>query len=135
MTASESVKGSGPFLLSSDYTGFKTADTMHDKTTGDVLVEGYVLVQGLMQWPNLNVAAETFADMQVYKSLSVLDTFPIGDPEILVGFLKAQYPGASFVGKTIGTNTNIPDNAEIELVFAKNITTYFNTTQQGLLPQ
>jgi hypothetical protein len=47
--------------------------------------------------------------------------------------LKAQYPGASFVGKKIGSTT-IPDNTEIELVFAENITTYFNTVQQTLLP-
>jgi hypothetical protein len=31
--------------------------------------------------------------------------------------------------------STIPDNTEIELVFAKNITTYFNTVQQTLLPQ
>jgi hypothetical protein len=134
MTASESVQASGPFLVSGGYTGFTVAGAMHDKTTGNRQVEGYVLVQGLMQWPNLSVAAETFADMQVYKSLSVLDTFPIGDPETLVSCLKAQYPGASFVGKTIN-KTVIPDNTEIELVFAKNITTYFNTLQQSLLPE
>ncbi len=88
MTASSSVKGAGPFLLSSSYTGFTTAESMHDKITGKQQVAGYVLVQGMMQWPNLNVAAETFADVQVYKSLSVLDTFPIGDPEVLISFLK-----------------------------------------------
>ena len=107
---------------------------MHDQTTGKRQVEGYVLVQGVMQWPNLNLPAQTFADMQVYKSLSVLDTFPIGDPETLIRFLKAQYPEASFVGKKIGSTT-IPDNTEIELVFAKNIITFFNTVQQTLLPE
>ena len=134
MTASESVQGSGPFLQSEAYAGFTIAETMHDPTTGNRQVQGYVLVQGVMQWPNLSVAAETFADVQVYKSLSVLDTFPIGDPETLVKFLKAQYPGASFVAKGTGA-TAIPDNTEIELVFAKNIVTFFNTAQQALLPQ
>jgi hypothetical protein len=132
LAASESVQGAGPFLISEAYTGFNIATAMHDKTTGKRQVEGYVLVQGVMQWPNLNVAAESFADVQVYKSLSVLDTFPIGDPETLISFLKAQYPGASFVGKKIGT---IPDNTEIELIFAKNIITFFNTVQQALLPE
>ena len=56
---------------------------MHDADAAR-RVQGYVLVQAVMQWPGLNVAAETFADMQVYKSMSVLDTFPIGDPEVLV---------------------------------------------------
>jgi hypothetical protein len=134
MTASESVKGAGPFRKSADYAGFTIADAMHDTKTGARIVEGYVLVQGVMQWPNLNVAAETFADVQVYKSLSVLDTFPIGDPEVAISFLRAQYPGASFVGKTTDPDKR-PDNNEIELVFAKNITTYFNTVQQALIPQ
>jgi hypothetical protein len=135
LTASESVKGAGPFLRSSLFSGFTVADSMHDPSNGKRQVQGYVLVQGVMQWPNLNVAAQTFADMQVYKSLSVLDTFPIGDPEVMVAFLKKQYPGASFVEKKIGDKVIVPDNPEIELVFAKNITTFFNTVQQGLIPQ
>lgn len=134
MTASVSVRGTGPFLKSGEYTGFTIAETMHDQKTGARVVEGYVLVQGVMQWPNLNVSAETFADVQVYKSLSVLDTFPIGDPEVMVSFLRAQYPGASFVGQTTGPDVR-PDNNEIELVFSKNITTYFNSVQQALIPQ
>jgi hypothetical protein len=142
MMSSESVKGTGPFLQSGGFTGFTIAPTMHNQTTGKNQVQGYVLAQGVMQWPNLNVTAETFADLQVYKSMSVLDTFPIGDPEVLIAFLKAQYPGASFVGKTITTTsgntttkTIIPDNTQIELVFAKNIITYFNSAQQALLPE
>ncbi|GLQ91517.1 beta strand repeat-containing protein [Dyella acidisoli] len=134
MTASESLQSSGPFLNSAEFTGFTIADTMHSKTTGQCQVKGYVLVQGVMQWPNLNVAAESFADVQVYKAMSVLDTFPIGDPDVLIRFLRAQYPAASFVGKTVGS-TITPDNTEIELVFAKNIATYFNTLQQALVPQ
>jgi hypothetical protein len=63
-----------------------------------------------MQWPQINSNAETFADVQVYKSMSLLDTFPIGDPEVLTRFLKAQNPNAPFV-----------NNDEISLVFAKNI--------------
>jgi hypothetical protein len=100
-------------------------------------VQGYVLVQGVMQWPNLNVAAQSFADLQIYKALSVLDTFPIGDPEVLIRFMKAQYPGASFVVKLNPDDNTVltPDNSEIELVFAKNITTFFNAQQQALRPQ
>lgn len=41
------------------------------------MVKGYVLVKGLLQWPNLNTSAETFADVQVYKAMSLLDTLPI----------------------------------------------------------
>jgi hypothetical protein len=134
MTSSESLDSFGPFLNSGEFTGFTVADSMHDKTTGKRQVEGYVLVQGVMQWPNMNVAAETFADVQVYKALSVLDTFPIGDPEILIRFLRTQYPNATFVGKTVDGLT-APDNTEIELVFAKNIASFFNTVQQALVPQ
>ena len=134
MTSSESVQSFGPFLNSGQFTGFTIADTMHDKTTGRRLVEGYVLAQGVMQWPNMNVPAQSFADVQVYKAMSVLDTFPIGDPEVLIRFLRAQYPAAAFVGITVD-GTTAPDNTEIELVFAKNITTYFNAVQQALVPQ
>jgi len=86
-------------------------------------VEGYVLVQGILQWPQVNTNAETFADVQVYKSMSLLDTFPIGDPEVLIQFLTAQNPGAPFV-----------NNDEINLVFAKNIVSYFNAQQLTLIP-
>jgi hypothetical protein len=134
MMSSESLQGFGPFLNSGDFTGFAIADTMHDKNTGKRLVEGYVLAQAVMQWPNMNVPAQSFADVQVYKAMSVLDTFPIGDPEVLIRFLRAQYPAAAFVGKPVDGMT-APDNTEIELVFAKNITTYFNSVQQALVPQ
>jgi hypothetical protein len=134
MTSSESVQSFGPFLNSGEFTGFTIADTMHDKNTGRRLVGGYVLAQGVMQWPNMNVAAQSFADVQVYKAMSVLDTFPIGDPEVLIRFLRAQYPAAAFVGKTVD-GTTAPDNTEIELMFAKNITTYFNAVQQALVPE
>ena len=136
LTASESLAAAGPFAGSDGYTAFTVADAMHDPDTGVRQVQGYVLVQGVMQWPNLNITAESFADLLVYKGLSVLDTFPIGDPEVLIRFMKAQYPGASFVAKLNPDGTvRIPDNAEIELVFAKNITTFFNTQQQALIPQ
>lgn len=126
MTSEPSVAGSVPFLSSSGaapYTGFTVASSQHDGT-GANQVKGYVLVQGIMQWPNLNTNAETFADVLVYKAMSLLDSFPIGDPEVLISFLKAQYPGAPFV-----------TNDEINLVFAKNIVSYFNNLQQGLIPQ
>ena len=67
---------------------------------------------------------EVFSDVLIYKSMSLLDTFPIGDPDILISFLTAQYPNAPFV-----------TNDEINLVFAKNIVSYFNAAQQVLLPQ
>jgi hypothetical protein len=53
--------------------------------------------------------------------MSLLDTFPIGDPEVLVSFLKPQYPGAPFVG-----------NDDMTLVFAKNVTSCFNASQKVL---
>ena len=71
-------------------------------------MQGYVLAQGVLQYPNLNTNAETFSDVSVYKAMALLDTFPIGDPETLIAFLAAQYPDAPFVG-----------NDEINLVFAR----------------
>jgi hypothetical protein len=56
--------------------------------------------------------------------MSLLDAFPIGDPEVLISFLKAQYPNAPFVS-----------NDEINLVLARNIVSYFNSLQQALIPQ
>ena len=82
-----------------------------------------MLVQGILQWPNLNTNAETFADVLIYKAMSLLDTFPIGDPEILMAFLTTQYPDAPFV-----------TNAEINLVFAQNIVSYFNSGAAGASP-
>jgi hypothetical protein len=72
-----------------------------------------VLVQGVLQYPNLNTNAETFADVSVYKAMALLDTFPIGDPDTLIAFLMAEYPYAPFIG-----------NDEINLVFARNIASY-----------
>ena len=116
-----------PFLVSTGpdgYTGFTIAPTQHSGTGGANQVNGYVLLQGVLQYPNLNTNAETFADVLVYKSMALLDTFPVGDPETLIAFLRSQYPNAPFV-----------QNDEINLVFARNIISYFNTLQQGLLPQ
>jgi hypothetical protein len=127
MTSEPAVAGTGPFLISTGaapYTGFSIASSQHDSTSGVNQVKGYVLVQGIMQWPNLNTNAETFADVGIFKAMSLLDTFPIGDPVVLISFLKAQYAGAPLVA-----------NDEINLVFAKNIVSYFNTLQQGLIPQ
>ena len=41
-----------------------------------------------------------------------------------MAFLTAQYPNAPFA-----------DNDEINLVFARNVTAYFNPLQQALIPQ
>jgi hypothetical protein len=56
--------------------------------------------------------------------MSLLGTFPFGDPEVLISFFTRQYPGAPFVA-----------NDEINLVFARNIVSYFNSSQQALIPQ
>jgi hypothetical protein len=123
MTSEPTVTGTGPFLSSGDYKGFSIAPSQH-ASGGAKQVKGYILVQGILQWPHLNTNSETFADVQVYKAMSLLDTFPIGDPEVLISFLKAQYPEAPFVS-----------NDEINLVFARNIVSYFNGLQQALMPQ
>lgn len=126
MTSQVTFANAGPFIVStgaSGYAGFTVAPSLHNKA-GTNQVQGYVLVLGVLQYPNLNTNAETFSDVSVYKAMALLDTFPIGDPETLIAFLVAQYPNAPFVG-----------NDEINLVFARNITSYFNTLQQALIPQ
>lgn len=126
MTAESSISGVTPFSSSSgsaSYTGFTIATRQHTGK-GSNQVQGYILIQGILQWPNLNTNAEVFSDVLIYKAMSLLDTFPIGDPDILMSFLTAQYPNAPFA-----------NNAEIKLVFAKNIVSFFNTAQQTLLPQ
>jgi hypothetical protein len=123
MTSDPTVAGLGPFLSSSGYKGFRIAPSQHT-SGGSKQVQGYILAQGILQWPHLNTNAESFADVQVYKAMSLLDTFPIGDPEVLIAFLKAQYGAAPFI-----------ENEEICLVFARNIVSYFNGLQQALIPQ
>ena len=126
MTSQPTVSGYGPFLSSGGaggYTGFSIPSSQHAKG-GANQVNGYVLVQGVLQWPNLNSNAEAFADVQTYKSMSLLDTFPIGDPEVLISFLQAQYPDAPFTG-----------NDDITMVFARNIISYMNASQQSLMPE
>jgi hypothetical protein len=122
MMAQPTVANLVPFTSTAAYTGFHVAPSQHDDTSNQV--KGYVLVQGVVQWPQLNSNAETFADVLVYKAMSVLDAFPIGDPNVLIQFLKAQY------GVTGAFSNN-----EICTVFARNIMSYFNTVQQALLPQ
>lgn len=123
MTSQATVTGQGPFGSSALYTGFTIAPSQHT-SAGENQVKGYVLAQAVLQWPNLNTNAETFADVAVYKSMSLLDLFPIGDPEVLMAFLAAEYPNSPFAG-----------NADINNVFARNIISYFNTAQQALTPQ
>src|ERR1700722_19491249 len=136
LTSQMSFAGTGPFLVStgpSGYSGFTIAPSAHAKN-GTKQVAGYVLAQGIVQYPNLNTNAETFADVSVYKAMALLDTFPIGDPDTLSAFLAAQYPGASFVPDST-LNPPRPGNEEISLVFARNIVSYFNALQQTLIPQ
>lgn len=93
MTSQVTFTNVGPFLVStgaSGYTGFTIAPAQHAKSGGNQ-VQGYVLAQGVLQYPNLNTNAETFSDVAVYKAMALLDTFPIGDPETLIAFLTAQY--------------------------------------------
>jgi hypothetical protein len=128
LTGDVSFADTLPFLVSDGpggYTGFTVAAQGHDQS-GANQVQGYVLTQGVLQYPHLNTNAETFADVLIYKSMALLDTFPIGDPETLIAFLRAQYPEAPFVAV---------ENDQINLVFARNIVSYFNTLQQGLTPQ
>jgi len=130
MTSSPTVSDAGPFRSSGGATpfiGFTIPSAQHvsGSNNSDSQVAGYVLCQGTMQWPSLNTSAETFADILVYKAMSLLDTFPIGDVGALMSFLKAQYPNASFV-------TAATENDEISLVFARNIFSYFNAAQQLL---
>ena len=135
MTSEPTVADVMPFFSSSGatpYTGFTVLTAQHNG--GANQIKGYVLVQGILQWPNLNTSAETFADVLIYKAMSVLDTFPIGDPEILKAFLEAQYPGASFVPDPT-LKPPRPGNDEISLVFAKNVASYFNAQQQAMIPQ
>ena len=54
--------------------------------------------------------------------MGLLDTFPIGDPDVLVAFLKAQYPCAPFVA------------SDVYLVFARNVISHFNASQRSLTP-
>ncbi len=127
MTSDATVTGSGPFMSSNgpaaSFTGFTVASS-HKPPGEEGHAQGYVLVKGILQWPHLNSSAETQADVSVYKAMSLLDTFPLGDPEVLSAFLTSEYPHAP-----------LATNPEINLVFARNIVSYFNTTQQALLPQ
>jgi hypothetical protein len=127
MSSNPSVTGQGPFRGSTSllsFTGFSIATSMHIGSNVNQVM-GYVLCKGTVQWPNLNSNAETFADVLVYKAMSLWDLFPIGDEGNVVAFLKAQYPNASFVAQAT-------ENDEITLVFAKNIFSYFNSLQLPL---
>jgi hypothetical protein len=127
MTAEPTVTGSLPFLSSNAFTGFRVPSAQHD-ASGANQVQGYVLVQGILQYPHLNTNSEVFADVLVYKALSLFDTFPIGDPTVLIEFFKAQYPNAPSV-------VTATENDQINTIFATNIISYMNTIQQALLPQ
>jgi hypothetical protein len=123
MTSEATVNGSGVFRGGN--TAFTVAEAQHDKN-GNNQVQGYVLIKGILQWPHINANAEIFADVLVYKAMSLFDTFPIGDFEVLTNYLAAQYPGAPFVSTP---------NADITNVFVRNIISYFNSAQAALLPQ
>jgi hypothetical protein len=93
---------------------------------GNNQVQGFVRIKGSLQWPHINSNAEIFSDVLIYKSVSLFDTFPIGDPTVLTNYLTAQYPSAPCV---------TTPNAEITNVFMRNIISYFNSAQVALDPQ
>ena len=75
MTSGPTVTGIGPFLSSGEYTGFQyrdlsTCDGRRESSAG--LRAG----AGVLQYPNLNTNAETFADVLVYKALSLARYVP-----------------------------------------------------------
>jgi hypothetical protein len=123
MTMVATVNGNGIFRGGN--TAFNVAESrLNDK--GNNQVQGFVLIKGMLQYPHINSNAEIFSDLLVYKSMSLFDTFPIGDPTVLNEFLTAQYPGAPFV---------TTPNPEITNVFVRNIISYFNSAQAALNPQ
>jgi len=67
-------------------------------------------------------------------ALSLLDTFPIGDAEKLVAFLKAGYPNAPFLRAASAGDLTSP-STDVPVVFARNIISYFNKLQQGMIPK
>ena len=136
MTSNYTVTGMAPFMISQPTTvngttvaGFSGFQVAYNQTS--IGSGGYVLVQSAMQYPNLNTNTETFADMQLYRSGSLFDTFPLGDVEVLKQFLISEYPNA--IWNQAGSSTGI--DTDIQLVLAKNITSYFNQIQQNLIPQ
>ena len=133
MSANATFTNLSPFTAGSSFNGFTIAPT-HADATQKRLVNGYVLAQGSLQWPHLNTNAEVSADVLIYKSMSLLDTFPIGDAEVLVAFLNAQYPNAPFLRAATTGDLTSPSSDILEL-FAKNIISYFNSLQQSLIPK
>ncbi len=123
MTMVATVNGNGIFRGGNS--AFNIAESRVDKT-GANQVQGFVLIKGMLQYPHINSNAEIFSDLLVYKSMSLFDTFPIGDPTVLTEYLTAQYPGASFV---------TTPNPEITNVFVRNIISYFNSAQAVLNPK
>jgi hypothetical protein len=109
MTSVTTVNGNGIFRGGS--TTFTVAESRLDDH-GNNQVQGFVLIKGILQWPHINSNAEIFSDVLIYKSMSLFDTFPIGDPTVLTNYLTAQYPSAPFV---------TTPNAEITNVFMRNI--------------
>jgi hypothetical protein len=137
MTGTASVNGTAPFFNSlpatvngvtnPGYTGLEIA--FNQNRPGATNVSGYVLTQSVLQYPALSSQSEINADLEVYKSLSLFDLFPTGDPEILKQFMINLYPTAQFnlVGPT--------QDSDIQSVLTKNIITFFNIQQQTLIPQ
>ena len=123
MTMVATVNGNGIFRGGD--TAFNVAESRLDDN-GNNQVQGFVLIKGMLQYPHINSNAEIFSDLLVYKSMSLFDTFPIGDPTVLNEFLTAQYPAAPFV---------TTPNPEITNVFVRNIISYFNSAQAALSPE
>jgi hypothetical protein len=137
MTSNATVTNIPPFFSSSStnpFTGFSIPASHSDAAHGNAkLVNGYLLVQGTLQWPHLNTNAEVSADVLIYKSMSLLDTFPIGDLEVLISFLTKQYPNTPFLGRGGAVGVLSSASAEIPVVFARNVICYFDGVQRGLL--
>ena len=97
MTSEPTVAGAGPFFSSSGRAIPALTSLPRSTRRWRTRCRDTCWCRASCSGRNLNTNAETFADVLVYKAMSLLDTFPIGDPEVLMAFLEAQYPGAPFV--------------------------------------
>jgi hypothetical protein len=136
MTSASTISNTSPFTTSSPqatnpFTGFSLVTSPHDSNK-KLLVKGYLLVQSSLSWPHLNTNAEVSADVLVYKSVSLLDTFPIGDLSVMIAWLGALFPNAPFLVPPVNGGFTSPSQ-EVGMVMARNVSSYLGTVQSGLL--